>query len=194
MMKKPCHQASDEEGKIQAIAHHFQAIMEILGLDMSDSSLAATPRRVAKMYVTEVFSGLQPENYPALTLFDKVISPEDDQLIVVRDIVVNSFCEHHFIPFYGTATVAYIPSGKVLGLSKINRVVRYFSQRPQVQERLTTQIVDALSEILETEHVAVTITATHLCVKVRGVQENSSMTTHAWRGRFKTDPELRHQV
>lgn len=183
-----------EEEKIEGIANHFRAIMEILGLDTTAPSLAATPKRVAKMYVQEVFAGLQEKNFPTLTLFDKVISPEDEQLIVVKDIVVNSFCEHHFIPFYGTATVAYIPNGKVLGLSKINRIVRHFAQRPQVQERLTTQILDMLAQTLGTDHVAITITAVHLCVKIRGVQENSSMTTHGWRGRFKTDPELRHQI
>lgn len=174
---------SDEE-KISKIEGHFKEIMEVLGLDMKDDSLTGTPKRVAKMYVKEVFSGLNPKNKPHARLFENKY--EYDQMLVEKNITFYSHCEHHFVPIYGKAHVAYISSGKVIGLSKINRIVQYFAKRPQVQERLTVQISKELQHALQTEDVAVVIDATHLCVASRGVGDTNSKTGTAYfMGKFK---------
>ncbi|MNK19507.1 GTP cyclohydrolase 1 [compost metagenome] len=176
--------------KISIITDKFKDIMETLGMDLSDDSLQDTPRRIAKMYVNEVFSGLEPHHFPKITVIDNSMSY--DQMIVVQKISCLSFCEHHFLPIDGYATVAYIPNKKVIGLSKINRVVQFFSRRPQVQERLTKQIADCLQYILGTEHVAVHINARHYCVMMRGVEDtNSATATSDLRGHFKSRPETR---
>ncbi|MBN1949865.1 MAG: GTP cyclohydrolase I FolE [Bacteroidales bacterium] len=175
--------------KIDTIAWHFGEIMKTLELDLTDDSLQNTPQRVAKMYVREVFQGLDPDNKPDVTLFENKYNY--DQMLVERDIKVHSFCEHHFVPILGKAHVAYISSGKVIGLSKINRIVNYFARRPQVQERLTGQIAEELKKVLETEDVAVLIEADHMCVVMRGVQDqNSNTTTSSYHGRF-LDREFR---
>ncbi len=174
----------DTESKIELIAQHFGEIMRILGLDLEDDSLKGTPKRVAKMYVNEVFSGLDPDNKPAVTLFDNVYNYEE--MLVEKNIKVHSFCEHHFVPIIGKAHVAYISNGKVIGLSKINRIVDYFSRRPQVQERLTVQIAEELKKALHTEDVAVAITADHMCVTLRGIKDHDSSTfTSSFHGKFK---------
>lgn len=176
--------------KIEIISEKFKEIMETLGMDLNDDSLQDTPRRVAKMYVNEVFSGLDPHHFPKITVIDN--SMKYDQMIVVQKISCLSFCEHHFLPIHGHATIAYIPNQKVIGLSKINRIVRFFSRRPQVQERLTKQIADCLQYILGTEHVAVHINAAHYCVMMRGVEDTHSVTaTSDLRGHFKSRPETR---
>lgn len=172
-----------DEEKIEKIALHFGEIMDILGLDRTDDSLSGTPRRVAKMYVKEIFSGLNPANFPDIKLFENKY--QYNQMLVEKNILFYSNCEHHFVPIIGKAHVAYISSGKVIGLSKINRVVQHFAKRPQVQERLTMQITEALKKVLETEDVAVVIDATHLCVSSRGVKDvNSSTVTSHFSGQF----------
>jgi GTP cyclohydrolase I len=174
---------SDEE-KITIIAHHFKSIMETMGLDLSDDSLHGTPQRVAKMYVKEIFSGLNPANKPSISLFDN--SYHYKEMLVEKNIKVHSFCEHHFVPILGKAHVAYISNGKVIGLSKINRIVEYFSKRPQVQERLTIQIAEELMRVLDTRDVAVMIEAEHLCVSIRGVEDTGSSTiTSHFTGKFE---------
>ncbi len=181
----------DDELKIELIQKKFGEIMEILGLDLSDDSLKDTPKRVAKMYVKEIFSGLNPMNKPSVTLFDNKY--KFNQMLVERNIAVYSYCEHHFVPIIGKAHVAYFSTGKVVGLSKINRMVQYFAKRPQVQERLTVQIANELREMLKTEDVAVIIDADHLCVASRGVQDVSSSTvTSSYHGRF-LDPNVRDE-
>jgi len=184
---------SDEE-KIEYIADKFRDIMTILGLDLSDSSLIQTPQRVAKMYVKEIFSGLDEKNFPSiLFLEDKYKHNETGNKIFVKTTFA-SFCEHHFVPFIGTAYVAYVPNKKIIGLSKISRIVRFFSKRPQMQERLTAQIGDSLSHLLETDHVAVSITAQHHCMIIRGVEDCASHTiTNTLKGRFDTDQNLRRE-
>jgi len=169
--------------KINKIEYHMTKILEVLGLDLNDDSLTKTPNRIAKMYVNEIFKGLIPENFPDISTFENKM--QVNQMIVVRDIKVMSCCEHHFVPFLGLAKVAYIPKDKIIGLSKINRVVNYFSRRPQVQERLTKQIADCLIQVLDTEDVAVFIDAKHYCVAMRGVEDvNSSTVTSDLRGAF----------
>jgi len=178
--------------KIEIIAKHFKGIMETLGLDLTNDSLMDTPRRIAKMYVNEIFSGLQEENFPKMTVIENEM--DYDQMVVVQDIQVLSVCEHHFQTIDGFCTVAYIPNKKVLGLSKINRVVKFFSQRPQVQERLTKQIADCLQFVLGTEHVGVHMTAKHYCVIARGVEDGHSATsTSDLRGHFKKNPATREE-
>lgn len=174
----------DDELKVELIEKHFREIMQILGLDLDDDSLSGTPRRVAKMYVNEVFSGLNPKNKPTAKLFENKY--KYDQMLVEKDITFYSHCEHHFVPIYGKAHVAYFSSGKVVGLSKINRIVQYYSKRPQVQERLTVQIANELKEVLKTDDVAVVLDATHMCVSSRGVNDTNSMTgTAFFDGKFK---------
>ena len=174
---------SDEE-KIEQISTHFQSIMEILGLDLEDDSLKDTPNRVAKMYVEEIFCGLNPKNKPTVSVFDNTYQYED--VLIEKDILVQSCCEHHFLPFTGKAHVAYIPTDKVVGLSKINRVVDYYSRRPQVQERLTLQIADDLKKVLKTDDVAVYIESKHMCVAMRGIKDDSSTTiTSTFHGKLK---------
>lgn len=174
----------DDDLKIELISKHFKEIMQILGLDLEDDSLAGTPKRVAKMYVEEVFSGLNPKNKPKIRLFDNKYNY--NQMLVEKDITFYSHCEHHFVPIYGKAHVAYFSSGKVIGLSKINRIVQYFAKRPQVQERLTVQIGNELKAILKTEDVAVVMDASHMCVSSRGVNDTNSRTgTAFFEGKFK---------
>jgi GTP cyclohydrolase IA len=182
---------TDEE-KVEIIAKNFLSIMETLGLDLKNDSLQDTPKRIAKMYVRELFSGLDPKKFPKITVIDNEM--EYDQMLVVKDIKTLSVCEHHFQTIDGLATVAYIPAKKVIGLSKINRVVEFFSRRPQVQERLTKQIADCLQYVLRTEHVAIHIAAKHYCVIARGIQDTNSVTTTSdLRGHFKTKAETRSE-
>lgn len=176
----------DEEAKMKLISRHFKQIMLILGLDLEDDSLKETPDRVAKMYVKETFSGLDPASKPDITLFENKY--QYSEMLVEKNITVYSTCEHHFVPIIGKAHVAYYSAGKVIGLSKINRLVQYYSKRPQVQERLTEQIADALKEALQTEDVAVVMDAAHLCVASRGVSDvNSTTITSHYSGRFKKE-------
>lgn len=167
-------------------------MMDVLGLDLADDSLAETPQRIAKMYVREIFSGLDYSYFPKITMIDNKMKV--DEMVQVRDITMTSTCEHHFVTIDGTATVAYIPRSKVIGLSKINRIVQFFARRPQVQERLTQQILVALQTLLESDDVAVSISATHYCVKARGVMDaTSSTTTTSLGGIFKSRAETRHE-
>ncbi|MFY0594361.1 GTP cyclohydrolase I FolE [Roseivirga sp.] len=176
----------DDDLKMSLIEDKFRDIMDIMGLDLTDDSLKGTPKRVAKMYIKEIFSGLNPENKPKIALFENKY--QYNEMLVEKDITFYSNCEHHFVPIIGKAHVAYISSGKVIGLSKINRIVNYYARRPQVQERLTVQIANELKEILETEDVAVVIDAEHLCVSSRGVEDvNSSTVTAQFSGKFKQD-------
>lgn len=178
--------------KRQRISALMSQMMETLGLDLRDDSLYKTPARVGKMFVDELFCGLDYRNFPDITVIENKM--QVDEMIKVKDISFTSTCEHHFMVIDGVAKVAYMPSNKIIGLSKINRIVRFFGRRPQVQERLTQQILVALQTILETKNVAVTITATHYCVKARGVQDpTSSTTTTALGGHFKTNPSSRHE-
>ncbi len=180
-----------EEKKVR-IQEHFAEIMQVLGLDLRDDSLMDTPKRIAKMYVQEIFGGLDYANFPKLTVIENKMNV--DEMIMVRKIDLSSTCEHHFVTIDGTASVAYIPGEKVIGLSKINRVVRFFAQRPQVQERLTEQVLRALQTLLETRDVAVSMTAVHYCVKARGVMDaNSETTTTALGGSFRTQPATRKE-
>ena len=174
----------DDDLKIELIQKHFKEIMQILGLDLSDDSLSGTPERVAKMYVKEIFGGLNPKNKPDVKLFDNKY--KYNQMLVEKDITIYSNCEHHFVPIIGKVHVAYISSGKVIGLSKINRIVQYYAKRPQVQERLTVQIGNELRTLLQTEDVAVIVDAEHLCVSSRGIQDTSSSTvTSFYSGKFE---------
>jgi GTP cyclohydrolase I len=180
----------DRKEKIDHIEAHFAHIMRILGLDLSDDSLVDTPKRVAKMYVNEIFWGLDYEAFPKCTAVDNKM--KYNEMVCERNINVQSNCEHHFVVIDGLATVAYVPNQKVLGLSKINRIVEYFSKRPQIQERLTEQVFHALQYILETEDVAVMIDAKHYCVAARGVEDTGSSTvTSKLGGGFKSDPAAR---
>ena len=182
----------DRKDKIDRIEEHFSAIMKYLGLDLSDDSLIDTPKRVAKMYVNEIFWGLDYEAFPKCTTVDNKM--KYDEMVVERNVNVQSNCEHHFVVIDGVATVGYIPNQRVLGLSKINRVVEYFSKRPQIQERLTEQVYHALQYILETDNVAVVVNAQHYCVKSRGVEDvGSSTVTSKLGGVFKTDPAVRSE-
>jgi GTP cyclohydrolase IA len=181
-MREDAFQLSDEE-KIEMISERFEEIMQIMGLDLTDDSLQGTPRRVAKMYVKEIFSGLNPANKPEPTLFENKFKYRN--MVVEKDILLQSFCEHHFLPIYGKAHVAYISSGKVIGLSKLNRIVKHFGKRPQVQERLTMQIAAELKKVLQTEDVAVYIDAKHMCVQARGIEhQESSTVTFEYGGKF----------
>ena len=182
----------DRKLKIEIIERHFTEIMRIMGLDLGDDSLTDTPKRVAKMYVNEIFWGLDHEAFPKCTTVDNKM--KYDEMVVERNVNVQSNCEHHFVVIDGLATVGYIPKQKVLGLSKINRVVEYFSKRPQIQERLTEQIYYALQYILETDNIAVVIDAQHYCVKSRGVEDvGSSTVTSKLGGVFKSDPSVRSE-
>jgi GTP cyclohydrolase IA len=177
---------ADDETKIRLISEHFKQIMLVLGLDLSDDSLKGTPDRVAKMYVKEIFSGLNPENEPDITLFENKYGY--NEMLIEKNITVYSCCEHHLVPIIGKAHVAYYSSGKVIGLSKINRIVQYYCKRPQVQERLTVQIAQAMRTALQTEDVAVVIDAAHLCVASRGICDVNSMTvTSHYSGKFKAE-------
>ena len=187
-MKSNAFELTDEEKK-ESIAHLFSQIMDVIGLDLEDDSLKGTPKRVAKMYIDEIFSGLNPANKPKVALFDNKY--QYNQMLVEKDITFYSNCEHHFVPIIGRAHVAYISSGKVIGLSKLNRIVQYFAKRPQVQERLTNQIALELQSILETEDVAVIIDAKHLCVSSRGIKDDTSATvTSFYGGQFKKPEKI----
>lgn len=176
--------------KYQRIRDSFADIVRTLGLDLADDSLCDTPQRIARMYVDEIFSGLDYAHFPKATAIDNKMGVEE--MVKVNDVAVVSTCEHHFITIDGVANVAYIPGEKIIGLSKINRIVRFFAQRPQVQERLTQQVLVALQTLLKTEDVAITIKATHYCVKARGVMDSNSNTqTTALGGRFKNDGRTR---
>lgn len=180
---KPDAFSLSEEEKMNKISNHFAEIMDILGLDLEDDSLSGTPRRVAKMFVKEIFYGLDPKNKPSISLFENKFRYR--QMLVEKDITVKSFCEHHFLPIYGKAHIAYIANGQVVGLSKLNRIVDYYARRPQVQERLTMQIADELKRVLNTEDVAVYIDAKHMCVQARGIQhEHCSTVTTEYSGKF----------
>lgn len=180
------------EIKIKRIEKNMREILETLGLDLRDDSLRETPARVARMYVNEIFRGLNPETFPKMTTIENKMNY--DQMIVVQNIEVMSTCEHHLQTIQGLATVAYIPSGRVIGLSKINRIVDFFARRPQVQERLTKQIADCLQSVLQTPHVAVHMNAKHFCVIARGIQDTHSTTaTSDLRGDFKFLEETRKE-
>jgi GTP cyclohydrolase I len=180
----------DDDLKMELIEKHFREIMNVLGLDLTDDSLKGTPRRVAKMYIKEIFSGLDPKNKPNVKLFENKY--KYSEMLVEKDITFFSNCEHHFVPIYGKAHVAYISNGNVIGLSKINRIVQYFAKRPQVQERLTMQIGNELKTLLGTEDVAVIIDAHHMCVSSRGIQDvNSSTVTSYYGGKFEIDEQTR---
>jgi GTP cyclohydrolase I len=190
IMKKGSGLTEDE--KIHLIAHHFREIMEILGLDLNDDSLKQTPYRIGKMYVQEVFSGLDESNFPDISFFKDEAQHDHQTRLVLLKVGFTSFCEHHFVPMTGFAYVAYLPKDKIIGISKIHRLVRFFARRPQLQERLTAQIADSLALLLETEDVAVSVDARHYCVMARGIQdENSHMITNVLRGQFNSKEELR---
>lgn len=182
----------DRKDQIDIIEGNFAEIMRALGLDLSDDSLMETPKRVAKMYVNEIFWGLDYDAFPKCTTVNNKMNY--NEMVVERNVSVQSNCEHHFVVIDGHATVAYVPKNKVLGLSKINRIVEYFSKRPQIQERLTEQIFHTLQFILDTEDVAVMIDAQHYCVKSRGVEDTGSSTvTSRLGGGFKNDPAVRNE-
>lgn len=187
-MRPDAFELSDDE-KVAKIETHFREIMDIMGLDLTDDSLKGTPYRVAKMYVKEIFSGLNPANKPRVALFDNKY--RYNEMLIEKNILLQSTCEHHFLPIYGKAHVAYISNGRVIGLSKINRLVQHYAKRPQVQERLTMQILEELKTSLNTEDVAVYIDAKHLCVSSRGIKDVASSTvTTAFSGKFE-DPAVR---
>ena len=184
------HNGLSRDEKYDRIRDSFTDIAHTLGLDLTDDSLCETPQRIARMYVDEIFSGLDYAKFPKATAIENKMGVEET--VKVKGISVVSTCEHHFITIDGFATVAYIPAGKIIGLSKINRIVRFFAQRPQVQERMTQQILAALQTLLETKDVAVYIDASHYCVKARGVMDSNSTTqTMALGGQFKSDARLR---
>lgn len=184
-LRDDAFEMSDDK-KIEKIEFHFKEIMNTLGLDLNDDSLKGTPNRVAKMYIQEIFSGLNPDNKPKIALFENKY--QYDQMLVEKDISFYSNCEHHFVPIFGKAHVAYISNGSVIGLSKLNRIVQYFAKRPQVQERLTIQIAKELQKALNTDDVAIIIDAKHLCVSSRGVQDGSAATvTSFYGGKFENE-------
>lgn len=184
---------TDEE-KVRLISKHFREILKILGLDLTDDSLAKTPERIAKMYIYEVFAGLNEDNFPSISFFKDDMHHEHKSHIVFIKVGFTSFCEHHFVPMTGFAYVAYRPGDKLIGISKIPRIVRFFAARPQLQERLTAQIADSLAILLGINDVAVSLHARHFCVMARGIQdENSSMITNVLRGQFDADEKLRKE-
>jgi GTP cyclohydrolase I len=176
--------------KMNTIEHHFFAIMEEMGLDMTDDSLMGTPHRVAKMFIQEIFSGLNPANKPKVSVFEN--SYHYDKMLVEAGISFNSTCEHHFLPIIGKAHIGYVSSGKVIGLSKLNRIVDYYSRRPQVQERLIMQIFNELKTVLETDSVIVVMEAKHLCVSSRGIKDESSFTSTIQYGGVFNEKENRN--
>lgn len=186
---------SDDE-KIEIIAEKYKEILHVLGLDLSDDSLKRTPHRIARMYVKEIFSGLDHKNFPEVSFFENKFQPskgENANIILVK-VNFTSFCEHHFVPMRGYAYIAYVPHKKLIGLSKIPRIVRFFAKRPQVQERLAAQIVDSLAILLETENIAISIIAEHYCVIARGIEnEHSNTVTNILRGNFQTHDSLRRE-
>jgi GTP cyclohydrolase I len=188
-MREDAFVLSDAE-KIAKIESHFREIMLTLGLDLTDDSLQGTPKRVAKMYVEEIFNGLNPANEPKVALFENKFGY--NEMLIEKNISFYSNCEHHFVPIMGKTHIAYISSGQVIGLSKLNRIVQYFAKRPQVQERLTMQIAKYLQRVLKTEHVAIFIDAKHLCVSSRGVKDDATSTiTSFYGGKFLEEPTKR---
>ena len=187
-MKPTAFLISDQKKK-EKIAKLFGKIMDVMGLDLTDDSLKGTPERVAKMYIDEIFSGLNPNNKPKIALFDNIY--QYNQMLIEKNITFYSNCEHHFVPIIGKAHIAYISSGKVIGLSKLNRIVQYYAKRPQVQERLTNQIAEDLKNTLQTDDVAVIIDAKHLCVSSRGIKDDTSATiTSYYGGKFNTPTKI----
>lgn len=181
-----------EEEKIDKIQEHVAAILDILGMDLTDDSLKGTPKRVAKAYVKEIFGGLNPQRRPSASTFENKY--EYGEMLVEKNITLYSTCEHHLLPIIGKAHIAYISNGNVVGLSKMNRIVDYYAKRPQVQERLTLQVIEELQRILKTENVACIIDAKHLCVNSRGIRDVASSTVTAeYGGVFKTDETLRKE-
>ena len=175
----------DDNTKIELIEENIKQIMLTLGLDLDNESLKDTPSRVAKMYINEIFSGLKKENKPSLTVFKN--NYKYNEILIEKNISVNSICEHHFLPFIGKAHVAYISTGKIIGLSKINRIVDYYAKRPQVQERLTVQVLQEMKKTLETDDVAILIESKHLCVSMRGIKDaNSTTITAKYSGKFNS--------
>jgi len=182
-LKKDAFKITDSE-KIKLIEIRIREILDILGMDLNDDSLSGTPKRVAKMFINEIYSGINPLNKPKTSTFKN--DYKYGEMLVEKNISVNSTCEHHLLPILGTAHISYISNGRIIGLSKINRIVDYFSKRPQVQERLTLQIVQELQKILKTKDVACVIDAKHLCINSRGIRDNQSSTvTSEFSGRFK---------
>ena len=181
---------SDEE-KIETISFHFSKILETLGLELEDDSLQKTPQRYAKMLVTELLWGLKKEAFPQITTQENKFAYQE--MVVEANISIQSLCEHHFVPFLGTCHIAYFPKNKVMGLSKLNRVAQYFARRPQVQERMTRQIRECLSEVLETDDVAVVVDAVHLCVRMRGVQDTDALTRSSDFGGKFHEPDVRRE-
>jgi GTP cyclohydrolase I len=179
------------EEKIELIAAHQESIMELLGLDLTDPSLQDTPNRVAKMLVNDLFKGLDSGNAPEVKVFPN--DKQYDQMLLQKDIVVQSMCEHHFVPFFGVAHVAYIPGDFLVGLSKINRIVDYYARRPQLQERLTQQIAEHLTDVLKTDNIAVVIEAKHLCYSIRGIKDHSSKTLTSYLGGFFRNGDVRSE-
>lgn len=188
-MRKDAFLKSDEE-KMKVIENHFYEIMHEMGMDMTDDSLKGTPHRVAKMFIKEIFSGLNPAAKPKISVFEN--SYHYDKMLVEANISFNSTCEHHFLPIIGKAHIGYISSGKVIGLSKLNRIVDYYSRRPQVQERLIMQIFNELKSVLETENVIVVMEAKHLCVSSRGIKDESSFTSTIQYGGVFNEKENRN--
>jgi GTP cyclohydrolase I len=189
-IREGAFELSDDE-KIVKISGHFKEIMDVLGLDLTDDSLAGTPDRVAKMFIEEIFSGLNPANEPSTSLFEN--NYQYNEMLIEKDIELYSYCEHHFVPIIGKVHVAYIPEENVVGLSKINRYVQYFAKRPQVQERLTRQIVAKMQAVLGTDNVCCVIEAKHLCVNMRGVKDSKCSTVTAeYGGKFK-DPQVKQE-
>ena len=184
-MKLDAFEISDSEKK-EKISGLFAQIMDVMGLDLTDDSLKGTPNRVAKMYIDEIFSGLNPLNKPKIALFDNKY--KYNQMLVEKNITFYSNCEHHFVPIIGKAHIAYVSSGKVIGISKLNRIVQYYAKRPQVQERLTNQIAIELKTILDTEDIAVIIDAKHLCVSSRGVKDDASATVTSYYSGVFNEP------
>jgi GTP cyclohydrolase I len=188
-LRPDAFEKSDADKK-KAIEHHFHQIMLEMGLDMTDDSLRGTPHRVAKMFIDEIFSGLNPANKPKISVFDN--SYQYDKMLVEADISFNSTCEHHFLPIIGKAHIGYVSSGKVIGLSKLNRIVDYYARRPQVQERLIMQIFNELKTVLDTESVIVVMEAKHLCVSSRGIEDESSYTSTIQYGGIFNDKDNRN--
>lgn len=181
----PVTKLTSDEEKIQRIAFHFSKVMETLGLDLNDDSLRDTPRRVAKMFVKEQFAGLNPDNAPSISLFDNKCDYHG--MLIEKNITLYSVCEHHFVPIIGKVHIAYFPAKQIIGLSKLNRLVQYYAKRPQVQERLTSQIAEALKVIFKHNDVAVVVEADHLCVASRGIKDTNSKTvTSCYSGKFET--------
>ena len=189
-LRADAFEMSDED-KMETIERDFRHIMHTLGLDLTDDSLRGTPARVARMYVKEIFSGLNPENHPRMSSFENKY--QYGQMLIEKNITLHSTCEHHFLPIVGRAHVAYISRGNIIGLSKLNRIVDYYARRPQVQERLTVQIVEALQKILDTPDVACVIDARHMCVTTRGIKDAASSTITAHYGGAFAQSEVRDE-